>query len=491
MCLVYMEQYNIRAAKAGPRIDPADRDARDFRQAVRAGDLAAVKSFLVRARDIDINGIHTDPGGDRYGVTVLHEAALERRTEIACLLLALGADPNADAPEHKSMFTPLHCAVKHQYDGNSKWGEKPLCSDLVRLLLNSSADPNIPYMQQDWHDVEMGPVCNLLMERRDRTCQHTLDIIDLLISRGLDVGLYASEREYCSRTFASTALMMGGVEVLEWAISRGAPISTVVLRCLPSEDCTLHLDALKCLVRAGLEDPDLEILPFATYGRKGWTREDFLAIVPPLLARLPERAVSLMPRALCHAAGEHDLPMVEFWLDWGVDVNEYLLEGLNPLLCAARSYEQGSRVIGLLLDRFYHACRSNVLHFAAGKLDGARPELIATLLASGADPDARCERGETPLLKMVKRLRYYMDKNDDPPARASWADAVDCVWMLARAVKDINAVDAGGRTALHLLLHYNMNLMFLKHASMVLCQQGIGIHIRDHDGRTAADILRC
>ncbi|KAL8397933.1 hypothetical protein RB594_004590 [Gaeumannomyces avenae] len=312
--------------------------------------------------------------------------------------------------------------------------------------------------------------------------------------------------------------MRGGIEMLEWAISRGAPISTVVLRHLPSEDCPLYLDALKCLVRAGLEDPDLEILPFATYGRKGWTREDFLAIVPPLLARLPEQAVKLMPRALCHAAGENDLPMVEFWLDWGVDVNGYLPEGLNPLLCAARSYEQGSRVIGLLLDRgadirlaslgdasdsdpmswrgfpyprcFCYARRSNVLHVAAGKLDGARPELIATLLALGADPDARCERGETPLLKMVKRLRYYMDKNDDPPTRASRADAVDCVWMLARAVKNINAVDAGGRTALHLLFDYNMGRMFLKHASMVLCQQDIRIHIRDHHGRTAADILR-
>lgn len=205
--------------------------------------------------------------------------------------------------------------------------------------------------------------------------------------------------------------------------------------------------------------------------------------------------------------------MVQSWLGRGVHVNGYSPAntsgaGFAPLLCVANFCERDLCITKLLLERgadaclasikdnvgpssphLWHACGSNALHFAVDSLEDAGPDLIATLVASGADPSTQCGLGDTPLLRMVEKFGFYICRHK-PPTRARRADAVDCVRMLARAVKDINAVDALGGTALHRLVFQNVELMFVKYASMVPCQQGIGIHIRDHKGRTAADIIQ-
>jgi ankyrin repeat protein len=89
--------------------------------AARNGDLAAVQAELDK-------GVDVDGGDDSWPeMTPLHYAADEGHTEVVELLIANGADVNAEDEEG---WTPFHLAAY--------WGGK----DIVELLIAAGADVN-------------------------------------------------------------------------------------------------------------------------------------------------------------------------------------------------------------------------------------------------------------------------------------------------------------------------------------------------------------
>ncbi|WP_433544302.1 ankyrin repeat domain-containing protein (plasmid) [Streptomyces sp. CA-294286] len=92
-------------------------------EAIWGGDTAVVKALLR-------SGV--DPGrADREGTTPLYEACVNGKAEIARLLLAAGASPNARSSGLGAEGTPL-CAA-------ACWGH----TETVRELLAHGADPNL------------------------------------------------------------------------------------------------------------------------------------------------------------------------------------------------------------------------------------------------------------------------------------------------------------------------------------------------------------
>src|ERR1700683_2223114 len=79
--------------------------AADLRQAVRAGDLASTQDILATGFNPNTR--------DNMGATALHDAVWSGHIELVRLLLDHGADPNI--PHAEGLSTPLHyAAIKGQ-----------------------------------------------------------------------------------------------------------------------------------------------------------------------------------------------------------------------------------------------------------------------------------------------------------------------------------------------------------------------------------------
>lgn len=142
------------ATNAAP--DPGDLMAIGFpiHEAVRLGDVERIKTLFKTSPDI-INAT------DEKGLTPLHAAAGKRQTSVAQTLLALRANPNAQADSGE---TPLHVAARRgdpamarlllshgaNVNARDKFDTTPLLlavlqleqQELVRLLLTNRADAN-------------------------------------------------------------------------------------------------------------------------------------------------------------------------------------------------------------------------------------------------------------------------------------------------------------------------------------------------------------
>jgi len=108
------------------------------------GDIVTLKALL--AQGVDVNSWEVT--ATHQGVTALHQAALNCHIECVLLLIASGADVNADydqAPGWRS-WTPLFCAVEGQIGGDPDGAEDPEAVEAVRLLLESGANPNVRHI---------------------------------------------------------------------------------------------------------------------------------------------------------------------------------------------------------------------------------------------------------------------------------------------------------------------------------------------------------
>ena len=111
--------------------------------AILADDRAAVKALLKAHPRLSTAAVQTEPLLDTgiahwiyVGDTALHAAAAGYRVEIAKMLLAEGADPNAAKNHRRSQ--PLHYAADG-YLENPHWDPKRQVA-MIRLLLEAGAD---------------------------------------------------------------------------------------------------------------------------------------------------------------------------------------------------------------------------------------------------------------------------------------------------------------------------------------------------------------
>lgn len=112
----------------------------DWFRAAYNGDIATLKALL--AQGVDVNSWEVI--ATHQGVTALHHAASNAHVECVRLLIASGADVNADydkAPGHRA-WTPLLCVVEGQTGGDPSGDEDLEAVEVVRLLLESGADPD-------------------------------------------------------------------------------------------------------------------------------------------------------------------------------------------------------------------------------------------------------------------------------------------------------------------------------------------------------------
>ena len=93
----------------------------DLREAVRSGDIASTQVILS-------SGIFNPNTRDAMGATALHDAVWSGRVELVRLLLDHGADPNI--PHAEGLSTPLHYAA---IKGNAA---------IAAILIDHGADIN-------------------------------------------------------------------------------------------------------------------------------------------------------------------------------------------------------------------------------------------------------------------------------------------------------------------------------------------------------------
>lgn len=127
-----------------------------------------------------------------YGHTALLTAALDRRTEIAKLLIAHGADVNA---ADQGGTTPLiACAPDHDYPVNAE-------AELVRLLINKGA--NVNAADTDGWTALLGAAF-----------YGDLEFVQLLTAAGADV-VHADSRGRTAKSVAAECDRQGVVNFLD------------------------------------------------------------------------------------------------------------------------------------------------------------------------------------------------------------------------------------------------------------------------------------
>lgn len=360
------------------------------------GDLGVVRRLLAA-------GAHPNARRRKLDATALHLAVGHDASELVEVLLAAGADPNALA--ERAELTPLRVARS---------------SRSVRALLDGGADPALdaPIVR---FIGQVGPAVTLA-ER--------LACIDLLLAHGAPVDIGCC--------YLALGAQSGHLEIVDRLLTAGAdprcrdadgstPLSfaidddpAILRRLLQAGADPRDCDALHLAARMGrLEAIDLLLAagadPDATdrLGRRPLDVADDPAVrerlapltapAAPAVGRRPRRTIAA---TLHEAAASGDLPALEARLAAGDDPN-------------ATTGPQDARP----------------LHVAA------TPEVIARLIAAGADPAGRDRDGQTPLHGAIALADHL--------TREALLVRVEA---LLTAGAPVDARDAQGSTALELAI---------------------------------------
>jgi len=401
----------------------------DLRVAAYLGDAEAARK-LIKAGE-PVNG----PGG--YGDTPLHFAAMRGNVTVAGILIAGGADVDANdrywdqtplhlaaARGHKDIvelliakgapvdnkdgaaMTPLHRAVAS--------GDKETIESLIKHGANVSEQT-----------MNGGSPLHMAIHRGDR------ELVELLVRRGADTNL---DVEYDGMPLV-TAFSHGGKELAEWLIAQGANVNakgkdghTLLYEVCRLDDrggstCRSAIETLLAHGAAIREDKDgaIAVLSFAA-------GHDFNDLAEKILAA----------GAALDGSG-----------NGGAVLLETLTRGNREL---AKSLIQHGANIDARDDK-----RDSPLHHAVRAADA---ELVVLLLDRGADIGARNRNGDTPL---------HVVGGTDKPQVAE---------LLIANGADVNAKNMSGSTPLHCAARGNGELVEL------LLNNGAAIDAKDNHGRT-------
>ncbi|KLU83167.1 hypothetical protein MAPG_02232 [Magnaporthiopsis poae ATCC 64411] len=511
-------------------VDRRDEAAKAFYAAAASGDIDTLKAVLVRNPGIDIEGI-CDGYGARDGLgyeTALNAAVRAGHVDVVSLLLNLGASPNADLGARCDAQPVLHTLLR----------ARPPRIDMVRLLLDSGANPNGRAFWADRTMLEAGDdrcfgadICSheALFDFPSYPApfdQVYFDVLDLLIAYGFDIHALPDHLDSPYRHYNNfpplgltgqpehryfSVLMAGvGVEYLKEAISRGAAVPEKELFRAAAR--AKNPELIRYLVLdLGFRGFNIEMLAqistWPCFGDRcvGPRRyiDNWLPSINLLLETLPDHRRQELPIVLCAAIQKNNIDCVRFWLDHGVDVNGIGRRGIPPLLEAAsvrafrdvfellleRGADVNARVVGGRFDGGHKYGGDtggyNAFHFLLCEVNNCPPPAVLGLLFNAdLDPDARNDQGDTPLLVAARQLAALKFRCYHPFLKERMCAFVDMV-------KNINAVDRHGRTALHLLAYMAvLNQPSLDVFAKVLIQAGIDTTLKDKSGHTAGDLFR-
>jgi ankyrin repeat protein len=306
----------------------------DLVEAVRQGDRDAVRSLL--AERVDVNAPHGD------GSTALAWAAHRNDLDTAEMLLGAGANPNA---ANDYGVTPLSLACTN---GNARMVEK---------LLAAGADPN---------------KAQLTGETPLMTCSRAgnVEAVQAILSRdGVDVDARESRR---GQTALMWAVAAKNAAVAKALIDRGADVNarSRVLETFDHLKVEYYGKDVHYPAQAGGFTP----LLFAARVGDLESARVLIAAGAKVNESAPEDGTALV---IATASGHEKV--AEFLLENGADPNASDVHGATPLHWAL---QEGLRAIVAgrtgPTDRFWN--RDNM------------PDLVRSLLAHGADPNAQMRK---------------------------------------------------------------------------------------------------
>jgi ankyrin repeat protein len=452
--------------------------------AVKEGDHAAVRSLLREHADVNA------PQG--YGETVMAWAANRNDLEMVEILIGAGGDVNA---EDVYGITPLSLACTN---GNAT---------LVERILAAGANPN---------------AAQATGETPLMTCTRTgsVEAVKALLELGADVNAKDGER-------GQTALMWAAAqkhpEVVEVLIEQGAELDarSAILPLYTPKMINKSSGALIEFYSKNVYFPKVKggFTPLMFAGQAGAldSARILLAAGAEVNAATPDDGSALV---LASSNGHQEVAL--FLLKNGADPDATDGYGLTALHWALQEGIVALFARPSSTDRFWN--HPNM------------PELVQSLLAHGANPNARISRdflpydiqrfshtrgnslpqlgltGGTPLLLAaavsdLSAMRVLVEGGADPilateegttplmvaagmgpdhPGRMTQeqkADLLEAVKLAVQLGGSVNAVTLGGRTALHGAALYG-----LTDVVEYLAEQGVELDARDMYGQTALSI---
>jgi ankyrin repeat protein len=193
---------------------------------------------------------------------------------------------------------------------------------------------------------------------------------------------------------------------------------------------------------------------------------------------------------LIHAALKNDAEIVRILVEAGADVNVRADSGETPLLLSLRRYNSVELVSLLLVHGADVNSQSERFGFTplilATSADRYHTKIVPWLLEKGANPNARANNGETPLLAAVRRnhleiIDVLLNYGADVNSHAAQSLVEDRLALLQASCSDslfsrrFDTEDERGETPLMLAINLSrvdiLRKLLLAHADVNLCRR--------------------
>ena len=230
--------------KTGAYFDPPEREFEGLTALQAAAETENVE--IVRIL-LDVGADVNAPATDFNGFTALQAAAGIGNTEIVRILLDVGADVNAAGSEFYGK-TALQAAMLSETTGASKLIE------LVRMLLEAGADPNVPTQLQNHATFEKNSPYGTVLQIA--VSKGNIKLVRLLLDFGAKINDYP--RGSPERSPIQTAAEAGDADLVALLLEEGADVNmaageyygrTAIQAACSAERPTMKL--IEILVQAG------------------------------------------------------------------------------------------------------------------------------------------------------------------------------------------------------------------------------------------------